>query len=150
MKKSQPPKQSRPTRLVRTKAVFEFIVRYPWGTSAINGYRKAARHFGFHTMEDPCYAGSDAYRTLIHKDANKLRAVAKAIGDANLSCQDDSIFEIEAQLFHAARVTFFAHDWKCWDISADEVALSNLRWKRRILETPNYYRVTIQLARRHR
>ena len=67
------PKKRRTPRLLRNRHTFEFVTRYPHGTSAINGYRRAARHFKFHTLEDPTTVGTDTCRLLIHKSARKLR-----------------------------------------------------------------------------
>ena len=47
------PKKRRTPRLIRNRRTFEFVIRYPHGIAAINGYRRAARHFNFHTLEDP-------------------------------------------------------------------------------------------------
>jgi hypothetical protein len=46
-------------RLLRNRRTYEFLIRYPHGTTAINGYRRAARHFKFHTLEDPTTVGTD-------------------------------------------------------------------------------------------
>ena len=47
--------------LRRTKTAFEFYISSPWGLSAVNGYRRAARHFGLHTLEDPTTLGTDSF-----------------------------------------------------------------------------------------
>jgi len=47
------PKKQRTPRLVRNRHTFEFVTQYPHGTSAINGYRRAARHFKLHFNREP-------------------------------------------------------------------------------------------------
>ena len=148
MKKNATPRRSPAPRLVRTRNVYEFIVRFPWGSSAISGYRRAARHFGFHTMEDPTLEGSDAYRVLVHKDARQLRAAAKMLSDA-YSCEEDAPGEAaEMWLICESGIHYFTHDWKHWDPEQDEGALECLGWERRVVEL-NWpsgcaYRVTLR------
>lgn len=82
-------------RLLRDRNTFEFFVKDPWGTSAIHGYRRACRHFGYHTLDDPTAAGSDDYRLLVSKNRKKLQQAAKVLkqtdGDGGVS--DDLYWE---------------------------------------------------------
>ena len=155
MKSKPTPKPSRSARLIRNRSIFEFLVRYPHGSSAIAGYRRAARHFGLHTKDDPTFEGSDAYRLFIHRNARKLRAIAKAIEHANAITPDDTIYDVENDLFDEAQVTYFTQDWRFWDIPADESALENLGWKRYVLDTTyksgnQVYCVTLNRSARRR
>ena len=113
--------------LKRTRTTYEFFVRYPCGTSAINGYRRAARHFKLHTLEDPCSQGNDDCRLLIHKNSPTLREAAKVLNDAGSitsSLDDDDAMPIDAMpILEDAEdwlskndVHWFHHDWKYWDI----------------------------------
>jgi hypothetical protein len=153
MKRKTPPKSLARAPLVRSREVFEFLVRDPYGSSAIAGYRRAARHFGLHTREDPAFEGSDAYRMFVHKDPRKLRVVAKAIGDVNEKCEDDTLDDQELEIFLKTDVTYFAQDWHYWDETADEAALKDLGWKRRIAESTDksgnqIFRVTLKRSRK--
>lgn len=136
-------------RLARTSDTYEFLVRYPWGASAISGYRRAARHFGFHTREDPTLAGSDAYRLFVHKSAAMLRQAVKTLEVAYVSDQQAAIDDVELSI-GASGVAWFAQDWKHWDPDQDEGALECLGWKRFVVETGKNYRVTLQLVKRRR
>jgi hypothetical protein len=135
-------------RLTRTRNTYEFIVQEPYGASAINGYRRAARHFGFRTLEDPTFGGSDAYRLLIHEDARKLRAAAKVLCEAYSSGDQNCIDEAESWLASASGVNWLSHDWKYWDSEQDEGTLGCLGWKRRVVEVDGRYRVALRRAAR--
>ncbi|MGA7991637.1 MAG: hypothetical protein WCC53_09420 [Thermoanaerobaculia bacterium] len=139
----------RSTRLVRTSEIFEFLVRYPWGSSAISGYRRAARHFGFHTREDPTFEGSDAYRVFVDKSAAALRRVVKALEIAYSSGQQNVIDDAEAELA-GGDVIWFAQDWKHWEAEQDEGALERLGLKRRIVEAGKSYLVTLKVVKGRR
>lgn len=134
------------TRLQRTKNAFEFLVRYPHGTSAINGYRRAARHFGLHTLEDPTTVGTDTCRLLIHKSAKRLREAARVLDRAYSVGDQNLIDEAEAWLVIKSDIHWFDHDWKHWDQEQDEGAIEQLGWDRVISETGNSYRITLRLA----
>lgn len=136
-------------QLVRTADTYEFLVRYPWGASAISGYRRAARHFGFHTREDSTLAGSDAYRLFVHKRAAILRQAVKVLEVAYISDQQAAIDDAEASLA-SGDVAWFAQDWKHWDEEQDEGALEHLGWKRLIVKAGRSYRITLQLVKRRR
>jgi hypothetical protein len=116
-------------RFIRTSDTFEFLVREPWGASAISGYRKAARHFGLHTREDPTMEGSDAYRVLVHRSAASLRRAAEVMNRGYGSDIQDAIDDAEIWLLRSD-VTWFAQDWRYWDEAQDEGALECLGWKR--------------------
>jgi hypothetical protein len=134
---------------MRTADTYEFLVRDPWGASAISGYRRAARHFGLHTMEDSTLAGSDRYRLFVHKRAAALRRVVKMLEIAYASNQQDAIDEAEMSLY-SAHVPWFAQDWKDWNAEQDEGALETLGWKRLMVKVENGYRVTLKLLKRRR
>lgn len=142
------PKKRRTPRLLRNRHTFEFVTRYPHGTSAINGYRRAARHFKFHTLEDPTTVGTDTCRLLIHKSARRLREAAKILGEAYASGDDELINEAEMWLAHDSDVHWFDHDCKYWDEEQDEGALGCLGWERLIVESGDCYRVTLRVARK--
>jgi hypothetical protein len=79
-------------RLIRNRYVFEFFVRFPEGTSVMNGSRRVARQFKLHTLEDPTTVGTDTCRLLIHKNGHRLRAAAK-ITDTTCSNDDETRIE---------------------------------------------------------
>lgn len=134
------------TRLQRNKDTYEFLVRYPHGTSAINGYRRAARHFGLHTLEDPATVGTDTCRLLIHKSAKRLREAANVLDRAYSAGDQTLIDEAEAWLAIESGIHWFDHDWSYWDQEQDEGALEQLGWDRVILETGNSFRITLRLT----
>jgi hypothetical protein len=134
--------------LRRSRRTFEFLVRYPHGISAINGYRRAARHFGLHTQEDPTTVGNDTCRLFIHKSPSKLREAARRVGDAYASGDDSFIEQAETWLAFDSDVNWFAQDWKYWDQDQDEGALKNLGWERIIVERAHHYRVTLRLDKK--
>jgi hypothetical protein len=138
-----------PARLNRTSNTYEFFVRYPYGSSVIRGYRRAARHFGLHTLHDPTFAGSDGYRLLIHKSAKKLREAARVLGHAyahaNETDDETLIDEAEFWLEIKSGVHWFSHDWKHWDQEQDEGALEHLGWRRVVVEEDDGFRITLQL-----
>ena len=142
------PRKQPTRRLVRNRHTFEFLVRYPHGTAAINGYRRAARHFKFHTLEDPTTVGGDTCRLFVHKSAQKLREAAKVVGDAYTSGDDELIDEAEMWLATDSDVHWFDHSWKYWAIEQDEGALECLGWKRLIVESGASYRVTLRVAKK--
>ena len=142
-------KTSQRDRLARTAGIYEFLVREPFGASAISGYRKAARHFGLHTREDPTLAGSDGYRVFVHKSAARLRQAVKMLDVAYVSDQQNVIDDAEAELA-GWHVPWFAQDWKYWDAEQDEGALETLGWKRRIAKAGNGYRITLRRVGRRR
>lgn len=145
-------RDSRTRALRRDERTYEFFVRYPWGLSAINGYRRAARHFGLRTLEDPSCDGADTLRLLVHRDPRKLRLAAKVLGQAYSFDGDDDgrADDAEAWLAFDSGVHWFHHDWKWWNQDQDEGALERLRWKRTIVETKKGYRVTVRAARPRR
>jgi len=136
--------------LVRNARCFEFLVKYPWGTTAINGYRRAARHFGLHTIEDPTFEGSDAYRMFVDRSESRLRSVAASVRKINAlddGTKDD--FEpVDDWLVEQDDLHWFSHDWKHWLMEDDEVAIEGLGWQRSVVEMGNRYRVTLTLGRR--
>jgi len=142
------PKKRRTPRLLRNRRTFEFVTRYPHGTAAINGYRRAARHFKFHTLEDPSTAGSDTCGLLIHKNAQKLCEAAKILKEAYASDDDGLIEKAELWLACDSGVHWFDHDWKYWDQQQDEGALECLGWERLIVESGARYRVRLRVARK--
>ncbi len=136
-------RHKRPEPLKRTRDTFEFFVCDPFGSSVMNGYRRAARHFGLHTLEDPGSVGTDTFRMLIHKSAGKLRRVANALAKVYESGDD-----IEAEmLLHDSGVHWFDHDWSYWCVEADEGALDQLGWIRRVTRCGPRYRVTLRLRK---
>ena len=143
-------RRGRAPRLKRTRTTYEFFVRDPCGTSAIRGYRRAARHFRLHTLEDPLSKGQDECRLLVHKSPRKLREAARVLIAANSranSLEDDVAMEVlrDADMWLIEnQVHWFHHDWSYWDIEQDLGALENLSWQRRVVETDNRYRVTIK------
>lgn len=130
--------------LVRTGGTFDFVCVHPHGSSAIEGYRLAARHFGLRTMEDPTTVGTDTCRLLIHEDVRKLRAAARVLSRAYDSGDDDAIEEAELWLAFRSGVHWFDHDWSFWDIEQDEGALGNLGWRRTILAGGSTYLVSLK------
>ena len=94
-------------RLLRNRHTFEFVTRYPHGTSAINGYRRAARHFKYHALEDPTTVGTDTCRLLIHKSARKLREAMKRLGEAYSSNDEGLIAEAEMWLASDGGIDWF-------------------------------------------
>jgi len=142
------PKKRRTPRLLRNRRTFEFVTRYPHGTAAINGYRRAARHFKFHTLEDPTTIGSDTCRLLIHKSARKLREAAKLLREAYASGDEELIDKAEMWLACDSGVHWFDQDWKYWDQEQDEGALECLGWERLIVESGDRYRVTLRVAKK--
>ena len=139
----------RRVRLARTADAYEFLVRSPFGASAISGYRRAARHFGLHTLEDPTAEGSDGYRVLVHKSAPALRRAAEVLELAYASDRQSVIDEAEMWLA-TSDVTWFAQDWRCWDEAQDEGALACLGWKRLVVKSEKSYRLTLQLIKKRR
>ena len=140
---------SRSVRLVRTADTYVFLVQYPFGGSVISGYRKAARHFGLHTMEDPTMEGADAYRVLVHKSRPAIRRAAQVLDRAYGSDQQSAIDDAEMWLTRS-NVTWFAQEWNYWDDAQDEGALACLGWKRLIVKSEKSYRVTLQLIKKRR
>jgi hypothetical protein len=101
---------------MRNRTTFEFFVKYPWGTSAINGYRKACRHFGYRTLQDPTTVGNDDCRLLISIDMKKLRHAAKVLNktDDDGSVSDELHWQKEDWLQSASGISWLDHDWKHW------------------------------------
>lgn len=135
--------------LVRNARCFEFLVRYPWGSAAINGYRRAARHFGLHTMEDPAFEGSDAYRMFVDRSASRLRSVAASI--RKIAALDDGTRDdfdpVDDWLVEQRDLHWFAADWKHWSMEDDEGTLEGLGWQRSVVQMGNRYRITLRLGR---
>jgi hypothetical protein len=128
---------------VRSAKVFEFLVKYPWGISAISGYRRAARHFGLHTREDPSTVGNDSWCLFVHKDPRKLRQVVAQLSALDPSNSNYDVDEWSIKV--GSGVHWFWHDWKQWDIEADENAVKNLGWTRAVEDRGDgTYRVTIR------
>jgi hypothetical protein len=136
-------RSKRQPKLKRTREVYEFLVRYPWGTSSISGYRRAVRHFGFHTLEDPSSRGWDSCCLLIHRSVQALREAARA--SAAIEPEDWDNFEPEM----ARRgICVIDHDWKRWHPEDDKAALAGLRLQAEIQEfETGRFRVTL---RKHR
>jgi hypothetical protein len=116
--------------------VYKFTVFYPFGTTAIQGYRRAARYFGLHTRIDPTTEGTDQWRLLVHKDAKLLRRTAKTLLDHAMS-ESDNFDAQEFEILLNSGIHWFAQDWKWWDIQNDDGALEHLGWSRAITELPN-------------
>lgn len=140
----------RRTRLKRTRNTYEFLIRYPYGISAINGYRRAARYFGLHTLEDPTTVGTDTCRLLIHKSTKRLRDAAKVLNHAYSSDDQTLIDTAEIWLTTESDVHWFDHDWKYWNQEQDVGALEQLGWNRVIIEASNSFRITLRLATNHK
>jgi hypothetical protein len=104
-------------RLRRTRTLYEFFVRYPWGLSSIEGYRRAARHFGLRTLEHPMSRGSDSCCLLIHRSAGTLRKAARIDPE-----DGESLYERMTEL----GVSMIDHDWRQWCFELDMVALERL------------------------
>jgi hypothetical protein len=138
--------KSQPARLKRTENRYEFLIRYPYGTSAVNGYRRAARHFGLHTLEDPTTVGTDTFRLLIHKSAKRLREAARILNRAYSADDETLINEAETWLAIESDIHWFDHDWKYWNQEQDEGALEQLGWKRIVVQVGNSFRVTLLFA----
>jgi hypothetical protein len=139
-------------RLIRTRYVFEFFVRSPEGTSVINGYRRAARHFKLRTLEDPTTVGNDTCRLLIHKSGQKLGEAAKIL-DTAYSCDDETLIHglidvAETWLAGESGVHWFDHHWRYWNQEQDEGALEWLGWHRQIIECGERYRVRLRIIRK--
>ena len=154
MKSKTNPIKNRVAPLIRNKRVFEFYVRHPWGSTAIRGYKQAARHFNLHTLEDPTSGGSDYYRLLIHKNVRKLRATSKILDEAYAADDENAIADAEFNLYCKSGVSCFTHDWKSWAPREDQNALKELGWKRRLFKfldksRAQVYKVTIQPTHRH-
>lgn len=114
-------------RSKRSATEFAFVVRYPWGTSAIEGYRRAAEHFGLCTRVDPTTDGDDVTRLLIHADAAVLaRAVEGLLALLDGSDEDDPYEWPDVDLLIEAGVHWFTQDWKHWDAEQDEGVLEGL------------------------
>jgi hypothetical protein len=142
--------QSKP--LVRNARCFEFLVKYPWGTTAINGYRRAARHFGLHTIDDPTFEGSDAYRLFVDPSASRLRSVAASVRKINAlddgTTDDLDLDPVDDWLVRQDDLWWFSHDWKHWLMEDDESVLQALGWLRSVVAIGNNYRITLRLGRR--
>jgi hypothetical protein len=142
-------------KLRRNRTTFEFFVNYPWGISVINGYRKACRHFGYRTLEDPTTVGNDDCRLLISKDMKKLRHAAKVLTetDDDGTESEELFWQKEQWLQSHSEVHWFAHDWKHWDWQQDRGAFEHLGWDCVIVkwsdEPRACYRVTIRKTKRH-
>jgi hypothetical protein len=137
------PHSKRQPKLRRTSDIYEFLVRYPWGMSSINGYRHAARHFGLHTLEDPSSRGWDSCGLLVHRSVQALREASRV--SATIEPEDWDTFYVEM----ANRgVGVIDHDWKHWDPDDDKAALAGLGLDAEAVEYEDgRYRVTL---RRHR
>ena len=121
---------------------------YPHETSAVNGYRRAASHFGLHTLEDPTTIGTDTCRLLIHKSAQKLREAAKVLNKA-YSTDDETLMDnAETWLAYKSGGHWFDHDWRCWDQEQDEGALERPGWERLVVELGNSYGVRLRIIKR--
>jgi hypothetical protein len=144
------PKHQR-TRLKRSARIFEFIVDYPHGTRAVAGYRKAARHFGWRTRDDPSMAGSDQWRLLIGRDERELRLVAKRLRDfadeeASSDVEEDDPWP-DLDILLEADVHWISQDWRYWDIESDAGAMEHLGWSRTIVpHGKRGFRVTLRLS----
>ena len=134
-------------RLVRDGHTFEFYVRFPPGHFAMSGYRKAARHFGLHTLEDPSFEGTDAYRMFVDASATRLGAVATALQKACELDDGDDLDPVEDWVIQHPELNWFSHDWKHWDPEDDEGVLDELGWKRAITPTKSGCKVTLTLRR---
>ena len=136
------PHAKRQPNLRRTPDVYEFLVRYPWGMSSINGYRHAARHFGLHTLEDPSSRGWDSCCLLVHRSIEVLRKASRV--SATIEPEDWDTFYVEM----AKRgVGVIDHDWKHWCPEDDKAALAGLGLDAEAVEYEDgRYRITL---RRH-
>lgn len=136
-------KGCRTARRAPESNTFRFLVRDPWGISAINGYRRAARHFGYRTRLDPTCEGTDVCRILTHQEASKLREAAQVLTAAYESDDELSINAAESWLAENG-VHWFSQDWKIWDPEQDEGALECLGWKRDVVShNDRWYEVTL-------
>lgn len=137
------PHAKRQPKLRRSSDVYEFLVRYPWGMSSINGYRHAARHFGLHTLQDPSSRGWDSCSLLIHRSVQVLRKASRV--SAAIEPEDWDTFYVEM----AKRgVGVIDHDWKHWYPEDDKAALAGLGLDAEAVEYEDgRFRVTL---RRHR
>lgn len=129
--------------LRRTKGTFEFYARYPMGLSVMNGYRRAARHFGWHTLEDPSTIGTDSYRLFLHRKVEKLREASRKINDAYSSDDDSQVDDLEIWLASQSGLHWFDQDWKYWDEESDLTTLGFLGWSRHVLDLGKRSRITI-------
>jgi len=137
-------------KLRRDARTFELIVRAPHGTSVIEGYRRAARHFGFRTLQDPTTAGGDDTRILIHRDAAVLRRAARALSKGWASENESDADEAELWLATESDVHWFHHDWRYWDAQQDRGALEHLGWTRKITQIGDTYLVHLKTKRPQR
>jgi hypothetical protein len=145
--KSKPAK-SKPARLRRSERIFEFIVDYPHGTRAVAGYRKAARHFGWRTREDPSFDGLDQCRLLIDRDPKALRRVAQRLLNyvPDETDDEDDYLSAELDILLEANVAWITQDWKYWDIDSDDGAMEHIGWSRTIAPHGKHgFRVTLRL-----
>ena len=94
-------------KLRRDAAAFEFVVRAPHGTSAIRGYQRAARHFGFRTLDDPTTGGGDDTRLLIHRNLAVLRTAARVLSKGWASENESDADEAELWLATESDVHWF-------------------------------------------
>lgn len=155
--KSKPiPKEFRNAPLIRNRQTYQFIVRYPHGAQANNGYRRAVRHFGFYTLSDPTFAGNDAFRFFVCKDRRIpaktakaiLRKTAKAIVKIGEEMSETWLVE-EIETFDKFKVTTFEDDWCQWSHEDNFWAVKSLGLRPEVVElitkkSGHYgYRITI-------
>jgi hypothetical protein len=121
------------------------------GGHLINGYRKACRHFGYRTLEDPTTVGNDDWRLLIHKEMKKLRRAARVLNETdNDGVVSDELYDQKEEWLQFERgVTWFHHDWRHWYWREDKNTFEELRWDGIITECKDYYRVTIHKTKPH-
>jgi hypothetical protein len=145
--------KSKPRRLQRSADIFEFIVDYPHGTSALAGYRKAARHFGWRTREDPTLAGGDQWRLLIGRDDRVLREAVRRLSESDESHEsedEDDLFP-DMDILLDLNVHWIAQDWKYWDMEAEAGAMESLGWTRSVVpHGKRAFRVTLRLKGRRK
>ena len=136
-------RSKRQPKLRRSREVYEFLVRYPWGFSSILGYRRAARHFGLHTLEDPSSRGQDSCCLLVHGSAQVLRDAAQVSPTIEPEDWDDFYPEMAKR-----GICVIDHDWKHWYPEDDKEPLAGLGLQAEFLEyEEGRYRVTLRRDR---
>lgn len=128
----------------RSAATFRFVVSYPWGSNAIEGYQAAAERFGLRARIDPTTDGGDVTRLLTHPDAATLdRAVARSLALPERSDEDDWP---DVDPLIESGVHWFMQDRKAWDAERDVGALEGLVWHRTIVDLADgSMRVTLRV-----
>ena len=106
----------------------------PFGASAIEGYERAAHHFGLYTLHDPTFEGMDCYRLLVHDNFERLKSVGQQLSELEAPEENDDNLGGEIDILLPAGLHWFSHTVGHWDIAQDEGALECLGWSRTIVD----------------